>query len=380
MSTTRRSFLYRTAFAGAMMGMAPLFGPGCASPGGGKAKKKLDLLILGGTGFIGPHMVEHAVSRGHTVTLFNRGFTNTHLFPDLEKLRGNRDPEKDDGLTALVGRRWDAVIDNCSYVPRITKASMDVLAENVGHYVLISSISAYASFEENGITEDAPVARIEDETVEEITGETYGALKVLCEEAAEAAMPGRVANVRPGYIVGPRDSSDRFTYWPLRIERGGEVLAPGTASDPIQVIDARDLAAWCVHLIEERIAGPFSACGPREPLPMGEMLETCRRATGSDATFTWVDAEFLETNGVHAGYHLPIWLPPTGEYRGMGTVSNARAVAAGLRFRPLEETVVDLLAWIHGLEDAEERLANPRAGLPPEREAEVLAAWHTARG
>ncbi|MEW6074429.1 MAG: NAD-dependent epimerase/dehydratase family protein [Planctomycetota bacterium] len=378
--TTRRTFLHQTALAGAILGM-PLSRVAAAQERAAagpveKAAKRLKLLILGGTGFLGPHVVRHALARGHEMTLFNRGRTNAELFPELEKLLGDRDPQKGEGLKALEGRDWDGVIDTSSYVPRITSASATLLAPHVGHYVLVSSVSAYGDFSQPGIAEDAAVATMEDATVEEITGTTYGPLKALCEAAAEAAMPGRVANVRPGLIVGPGDPSDRFTYWPVRVERGGEVLAPVAPSEPVQYIDGRDLAAWIVHLIERRTAGVLNAVGPKEPTTIGALLESCQEVTKSDATFTWADLEFLSAQGVEPWGHLPVWVPSAGDSRGLVAVSNTKALAAGLAFRPVEETVTDLLAWIHGLEDAPARLAKLRAGLTPEREAEVLAAWH----
>jgi len=226
------------------------------------AETKLKILILGGTGFLGPHIVQYADARGHAITLFNRGKTNSHLFKGHEKLVGDRDPLKGDGLGALAGRDWDAVIDTSSYFPRITSASCELLKDHVGFYALVSSISVYKDTATVGMDEKSPVGTLEDETVEEITGGSYGPLKALCEKAAEGEMPGRVAVIRPGLIVGPRDNSDRFTYWPVRVERGGEVLAPGKPSDAAQWIDARDLARFCVKSVEDRLAVVFNAVGP----------------------------------------------------------------------------------------------------------------------
>ncbi|HWN71590.1 MAG TPA: SDR family oxidoreductase [Haliangium sp.] len=326
------------------------------------------LLILGGTGFLGPHVVEAALARGMKVTLFNRGKTNADLFPEVEKLRGDRDGK----LDALRGRTWDAVVDTSGYVPRIVRASAELLAPSVQRYVFISSISAYGDFSREGITEEDPVATMPDETSEDVPAH-YGALKALCERAAEQAMPGRVANIRPGLIVGPRDDSDRFTYWPVRIARGGEVLAPGTGQDPVQLIDVRDLAEWIVHVVENRRAGVYNAVGPAERMTMRDMLGRTRDALGSAATFTWADAKFLEEQGVQPWSHMPVWVPSEDDSRGMGTVNVSKAMGDGLRFRPIEDTAQATLAWFQTL--PAERQAKLRAGITAEREAEVLAAW-----
>ena len=328
---------------------------------------------------MGPPFVRYALRRGHHVTLFHRGRTNADLFPGVETLRGNRDPNIDEGLSALRGRKWDAVIDTSSYLPRLARASAELLAENVEHWLFISSVSAYADFTELGMTERAALATMDDEAIEEITGDTYGALKVRCEEAVRAAMPGRVTVVRPGLIVGPGDPTDRFTYWPVRVQRGGEVLAPAEPDHRVQHIDVRDLMEWCLHLVEQRIVGTFNAVGPREPETIGEVLATCKRVTRSDASFTWAETAWLADHGVHAWSEMPVWVPADSEMRGMVAIDNTRAVAAGLGFRPLARTVEDTLAWIHGLEDAAHRLGHLKAGLTPEREAKVLAAWRARR-
>jgi 2'-hydroxyisoflavone reductase len=372
---TRRDFLQTSLAAGAVMGLAAA--PSAARPvraeGGGR------LLILGGTGFLGPHVVEAARARGHEITLFNRGRTNPHLFPDVEKLRGDRDPDVGEGLAALEGRAWDAVVDTSGYVPRHVRASAERLADAVGQYVFISSLSVYASNDAPGMDESAPVGTLEDETVEQVTGTTYGPLKALCERAAETAMPGRTASLRPGLIVGPRDSTDRFTYWPVRIARGGEVLAPGHHRDPVQYVDARDLAEWIVTVVERRIAGVFNANGPEAPTNIAELLYGCKAVTGGTATFTWADADFLAEQQVAPWMQMTVWVPPRDGYEGFHRMSSARAIARGLAFRPLADTVRDTLDWFGTL--PEERRRNLRAGLPAEREAEVLAAWHArARG
>jgi 2'-hydroxyisoflavone reductase len=343
-------------------------GPTTGAASAAEGKRPTTLLILGGTGFLGPHVVEHALARGMQVTLFNRGKTNADLFPEIEKLRGDRDGN----LEALRGRSWDAVLDTSGYVPRVVRASAELLAPAVKQYVFISSISAYASFAREGIAEDDAVATIADETNEDVRA-NYGALKALCERAAEQAMPGRVTNIRPGLIVGPRDDSDRFTYWPVRLARGGEVLAPGTGQDPVQMIDARDLAAWIVHVVEKQHMGVYNAVGPAERTTMAGMLERCRDALGSAATLTWVDARFLEQQGVKPWSDMPVWVPAEGDSRGMGTVNVSKAMRDGLSFRPIDDTAQATLAWFQTL--PADRQAKLRAGITAEREAEVLAAW-----
>ncbi|MFN7975191.1 MAG: NAD-dependent epimerase/dehydratase family protein [Acidobacteriota bacterium] len=327
------------------------------------------ILILGGTAFLGPAVVGAARARGHEVTLFTRGKTRPDLFPDVERLHGNRDGD----LAALAdpGRRWDAVVDTCGYVPRVVRASAELLAPRISHYVFISSISALGDTSQPGADESAPVATMPDETVEKVM-EFYGALKALCERAAEAAMPGRVANIRPGLIVGPGDPTDRFTYWPVRLARGGDVLAPGDGSDPVQIVDVRDLAAWIVRVIEDGTVGLFNATGPATTLTTRAMIEACRTTT--EARVHWVGASFLADNQVAPWSDLPAWVPAEGEYRGFSTVECARATSRGLTFRPVAETARDTLAWWRTLPD--ERQTAPKAGLSLEREAEVLAAWH----
>jgi 2'-hydroxyisoflavone reductase len=356
---------------------SPEPGPPAPLPELGKTKPsgKLRLLVLGGTGFIGPHIVEAAQAKGWEVTLFNRGKTRPELFPEVEKLQGDRDGK----LDALKGRQWDAVIDNSGYVPRIVRDSASLLADNVGQYVFVSSISAYAesTYGSPGITEADVVATMPDPTNERVE-EFYGALKALCEQAAETAMPGRVTNVRPGFIVGPGDPSDRFTYWPLRVEKGGEMVAPGTPGDPVQYIDARDLAAWMIGAVEHEHFGVYNLCGPVEPTSIGALIQTCIEVTGSDAKPIWIDATFLGEHGAELGGDLPIWVPDDDKMRGFARVSNAKAVATGLVTRPTAEIVADTLKWFHGL--PEPRQKTLRAGWIPQREAEMLVAFHKRDG
>jgi 2'-hydroxyisoflavone reductase len=372
MTLSRRGLIQGAAALGS------LWAVGCASTkerGAPQPVAKKSILILGGTGFLGPALVELARPRGHTLTLFNRGKTRPHLFPEVEKLQGDRDGN----LEALADRRWDAVIDTSGYVPRVVRASAELLAPNVEHYVFVSTISVYKDMSVYGIDEQSPVATVEDEKTEDVSRH-YGALKALSEQAAEAAMPGRVTVVRPGLIVGPGDPTDRFSYWPVRADRGGEVLAPGDGEDPVQFIDARDLAAFILRLVESRGLGVFNATGPASTLTMKGMLEACKEASGGGPTFTWAEASWLmEQQKVMPWSDMPVWIPRGDqEMKGMGRVSIARALAHGLTFRPTVETARDTLAWFKALPP--ERQAKLRAGLTPEREREVLAAWRERQG
>ena len=330
--------------------------------------ESLRVLVLGGTGFLGPHFVEAARARGHVLTLFNRGKRAPGLFADVETLHGDRDG----GLDPLRGRSWDAVVDNCGYVPRITRQSAELLAPQVGRYVFVSSISVYADMSVPGTDETAKVLRLpNDERDSEDVSKHYGALKALCEEAIDEVMPGRVARIRPGLIVGPGDPTDRFTYWPVRLARGGEILAPGDGSDPVQVIDVRDLASWIVHVVEERMTGIFNATGPASKLTMCEMLEACR-APDVDARLHWIPWPFLEKHDVAPWSDMPAWVPPASEHAGIGATNCRRAMAKGLGFRPIADTASDTLAWWRTL--PEERTSAPKAGISAEREAAVLRA------
>jgi 2'-hydroxyisoflavone reductase len=373
MTTSRRQFLQIGAAAGGAVGLG-LAGAVPATPREiPKAKRPLKILILGGTKFIGPALVEYAQARGHEITLFNRGKTNTHLFPDVKKLKGDRDND----LESLRGHRWDAVIDNSASIPRWVRDSAGLLKEQSDLYLYTSSISVYQDTSKTGINENDAVGTIEDPTVEEITGETYGPLKALCEQEAQKAFGDKAIVVRPGLIVGPMDPTDRFTYWPVRIQRGGEVMAPGNPTDAVQFIDVRDLSEWYVKLVEDGASGVFNATGPAAELSIAEMLYGIRAATSAELSFTWVDADFLQRNQVQAWMEMTVWVPPVEGYEGFSKVDCSRAIAAGLTFRPLAVTAADTLEWWNGLD--EERRSKPRAGLAPEKEARVLAAWH-ARG
>ena len=318
----------------------------------------MDILILGGTRFVGRHFVEAALAHGHRITLFNRGQSNPQLFPEVEQLHGNRDGD----LDVLKGRHWDTVVDTSGYVPRIVRASAEALSNAVDRYVFISSISVYANFDMVGMDENAPVAHLDDESVEEVTEETYGALKALCEQAVEQVMPGRALIIRPGLIVGPDDQTDRFTYWPYRVAQGGEMLAPGDPQQGVQFIDVRDLTAWILHMVEQRATGIYQATGPDYALSMGHFLDTCKTVTDSNVQFIWVNDAFLTAREVW----LPIYVP--NEYIGMRAVNCQKAIKSGLTFRPLEETIRDTLAW-RG-KDIE-----LTAGLTPEQEQGLLEEW-----
>jgi 2'-hydroxyisoflavone reductase len=329
----------------------------------------MKLLILGGTRFLGRHTVDSALARGHEVTVFNRGRTTGDLPGSVEALVGDRDGN----LDALRGRSWDAVVDTCGFVPRVVGDSAALLKDAVDHYVFVSSQSVYAGYPEAGLDETAPVATLADESVEKVDGETYGPLKALCERAVDAHFGGRAAHLRAGLIVGPRDDIGRFTWWVRRVERGGDVLAPGRPDRRIQIVDVRDLADWMVTLAEERTSGTFNSTGPDRVLTMGELLEECRLATGSDARFVWADDAFLAEHAVGPWTEMPLYLPESGEYLHFFETDVSKAVAAGLRFRPLAETVRDTIAWTEPPAPRDFSGIAGKPGMAPEREAELLA-------
>jgi 2'-hydroxyisoflavone reductase len=373
--TTRRDFIVAAAASAGLFALPALARRSAAR----KPGQPLRILVLGGTGFLGPHFVEAARARKHKLTLFNRGKTNPtrfsgEEFKDIEQLHGDRKAD----MKALQGkRRWDAVLDTSAYIPADVTRSTRLLAKRADQYLLVSTISVYAKMDKPGQDESAPLAKLADPGITEVTGETYGGLKALCEQAAEKEMPGRVTIVRPGLIVGPGDNTDRFTYWPARADRGGEILAPGSADDPTQFIDVRDLAAFLLHLLEQQSYGTFNADAPAGKLTMGGLLAASQRAAGKPSTVTWLPADFLEAQQVSAWQDMPVWIPAQGEYAGFGRLDTRKAQAAGLSYRPLDTTVADALAYWRTL--PAERRAKPRAGLSPQREAEVLKLWH-ARG
>ncbi len=379
MSFDRREFLKLAG--GAALAPATAFAQEAAVPAAAPASsaskstaaKPLKLLVLGGTGFIGPAIVNAALKRGHQMTLFNRGKTNPGMFPGVEKLQGDRDPDKAPGLAALQGRAWDAVIDTWTQTPKHVKASAEMLAASVAQYLFVSTISVYLDFKTPGMTEDSPLHSLKDPADESRTTEGYGGRKALCEQLAEKAMPGRATVARPGLIVGHRDPTDRFPYWPARIQRGGEVLAPGAGQDPVQHIDVNDLADWILGALEQKHTGIYNLVGPVHPAIFIEYLHACKASVSSDAKLIWVSEEFLKEQKVSGFTDLPMWVSQSEE-PGFATVSHKKAIATGLRSRPLADTIRDTLAW-----SAESRPAGydfPRGfGLPADREKQLLAAW-----
>ena len=343
-----------------------------------KADKPLRILILGGTGFTGPHQVRYALQRGHQITLFNRGRKPKQWPGEVEELLGDRDTGD---YQALDGREWDVCIDNPTSVPVWVRDAAEVLKGRIGQYIFISTISVYADNSQPGMQEDAAVARYEgvDAMAETMAGlranmALYGPLKALSEAEARGQFGAdRVTVIRPGLIVGQGDETDRFTYWPVRIARGGEVAAPGDGSDPVQFIDARDLAEWTIRMAKSRVIGTFNATGPNYEMSMAAMLHGIRACTTAGATLRWLPSDFLSAQRVQPWSDMPVWVPGTGESAGFARVSNARAIAQGLRFRRFVETVADTLSWF--AEQPPERQASLRAGLPAAREQALLRDW-----
>src|SRR5213596_1518182 len=375
MKTTRREFIKLSAAAGGAFALTTRSTTLLAE----KSAKPLRILILGGTEFTGPYQVRYALSRGHKVTTFNRGKTHPGELPmEVEQLIGDRNGQ----LEALKNRQWDVVIDNPTTLPAWVRDAAQILKGNVERYVFISTISVYGEVK-IGPDETAPTEKYEGadpykETLEAMKAsgyKTYGPLKALSEKDAEKWFPGKTLIIRPGLIVGPGDETDRFTYWPVRIDRGGEVLAPGKPSDPVQFIDARDLAEWTIRMAENRETGIYNATGAAEPLGIGEMLDQTKSALNSDAKFTWIPAEFLKQQKVEAWSDMPVW---AGNELGMSRANISRALAKGLTFRSLADTARDSLAWFKAQKP--ERQAKLKAGLTPEREAKVLAALHKQGG
>lgn len=433
MTTTRRQFITSTTAAVAAGAIFTGSRPGALhAAGAAKAKKPLRILILGGTGFLGPACTESALARGHAVTHFNSGRTEERrreagrpsVVPaGVEQLYGNRDPNKTaadrkadskpggapttpplpgpgaapaaakdptspKGLSQLVGKKWDAVIDTSGFFPRLVKASAELLAPSVRQYVFISSISVYKDTSVPNYDESAALATLSDPTVEDFGKDfaNYGGGKALCEKAAEAAMPGRVTNVRAGFIVGPRDTSGRFIYWPLRASLGGTMIVPGRPADPIQIIDVRDLADWIVHCIEDNIVGAFNATGPAKELAMKSFVEGVRQGVGAKPTLTWVDDAFLKEQKI-GEEQFPLYAPPSGETAGFHRCNISRALGKGLKFRPLPDTAKVTLDWYKTLPpDLQARVApqfvkpaNPSEEGWLDKEKKLLALWSARR-
>jgi 2'-hydroxyisoflavone reductase len=373
MTVSRRTFLATSASAGGALSLGlPVLARAMQAPldtGASPRRAPLRILILGGTGFIGPYQVQYALDRGHSVTLFNRGVTNSGLFPNVARLVGDRN--QPDGHKALESGEWDVVIDNPTSNPMWVRNAGRALRGRTKHYLFVSTISVFsdnsAPFDESGpLLPPSDIAAPFD-------AKQYGQNKVRSEMEAQAQFGDFTTIVRPGLIVGPGDLSDRFSYWPVRIDRGGEVLAPGVPTDPVQYVDARDLSEWMIRLAEQRIFGTFNATGPRAPTSIAEMLYGIKAVTTSGAQFTWIPAEFLGANQVRAWSDMPVWVPPVGRTAGFARVKCAKAYAAGLTFRPLAETAEATLAWYKSRPAAEQEKA--RAGLSPERETVVLNAW-----
>ncbi len=373
MPTDRRDFLRLTAAAtgGLGLGVSPesLVADSFRKPEP-PAQRAIRILILGGTGFIGPHQVRYALDRGHTVTLFNRGRTNTHLFPGVERLVGDRNGQ----LDALAGRSWDVVIDNSRSNPEWVRLAADFLKDSVGLYFYVSSRSAYSDTSVVPMTADAPTYTYESAGVSrDAESLPYGLAKALSERTAQRIFVGRTNIVRPGLIIGPGDETDRFTYWVVRTDRGGDVMAPGDPNDPVQFIDVRDATEFMLHLLEQDIAGTFNVTGPAEVLTFGSMLDVMRDVSASDAQPTWVDQAFMDENDAS----LPLWRAPSGATEGFNRMNAGRAQAAGLTYRPLNVTVRDTLEWART--EPPQRWSEMRVGLTGEREAELLRAWHDSR-
>lgn len=339
-----------------------------------RAAKPLRILMLGGTRFIGIHMTRLALERGHEVTHFTRGRSGLGLFPSVRQLNGDRNGQID----ALASGEWDAVIDNSGYVPRHVRLSAELLAPRVRQYVFVSSISVYPDFSvPRG--EDSAVGKLDDETVEKVDGTTYGPLKALCEQAAERAFPGRSTILRPGLIVGPEDNTDRFTYWPARAARGGEFIAPVGPSEAIQVIDARDLAAFALRCIEERTMGVFNLVSAPGQFTIGDLVTESVRAAGRLAKPAatprplWLPLAFLDAQKIEGWSDLPVWSASRDGEAAFAATPVQRALAAGLSIRPMRSTVTDTLAWHLARPEAQRNAL--KAGLSAEREAAALAAW-----
>jgi 2'-hydroxyisoflavone reductase len=386
-TTTRRKFIKVSALAGGAvtlraLGERRLRASQTNGSTSAKAEKPMNILILGGTGFTGPFQVRYALARGHKVTVFNRGKSHPGELPEgVEQLIGDRNGQ----LDALRDRKWDVVIDNPTSVPVWVRDAAQILKGNVGRYVFISTISVYADNskpnDESGALAKYEGADAMKETRDSLIASEfrlYGPLKALSEEEAEKWFPKKTLIIRPGLIVGPGDQTDRFTYWPVRVDRGGEVLAPGDPKDPVQFIDARDLAEWTIRMVENGATGIYNATGPATELGVGDMLGGMKTALNSDAKFTWVNAEFLEEQKVSPWSDMPVWVPPRGEEGGLSRTSVKRALEKGLTFRPLPETARDTLAWFKS--QPAEGQAKLNAGLTAEREAEVLAEWHKRAG
>jgi 2'-hydroxyisoflavone reductase len=391
MSSDRRTFIKSLSAAGGAIGLAglPKLALGQASDAETewtpkpveRARVPLNILILGGTGFTGPEQVEYAIARGHRVTLFNRNKTRPDFFKGkvAEELVGDLNNDTD----ALAGKKFDVVLDNPTTAPAWVRNAARQLAGNVKHYIFVSTTSTYSDQSIIGLNEDSPTAvlreGIDPYSVDpQVIAGNYGGLKVLAEKEAQKHYPGIWTVIRPCLIVGPLDRTDRFTWWPARIDKGGEVLAPDKPDDPCQFIDARDLAEWTVRMAEMREFGLYNAIGPAHPMTVSEMLYGVKAITTAGARFTWVPWDFLQEQKVRPWRDMTVWQPPYGRTAGYQRRNSAKSIAKGLTFRPLAVTAKDTLDW-HKTRPAEEQAATLEGkinGIGLKREAEVLAAWH----
>ena len=392
MPTSRREFLLRSAAVGGALGLGVLPEVGRAEASDTRTRPSrrrrrvaapLNILILGGTGFTGPEQVDYALARGHRVTLFNRNRTRPDMFKGkVEQLIGDLGAD----TSALKGKRFDVVIDNPTTAPLWVRNVAQYMKGNTRHYIFISTISVYAENATPNADETAATLPM-PEGLDPYTADApnyrrnYGQLKARAEQEVQQQYAGMFTIIRPGLIVGPLDRSDRFTYWPVRVDRGGEVLAPGTPNDPVQFIDARDIAEWTIRMAEmgpSQAGGIYNATGPRTPLTMAEFLYGCKAVTTADPHFTWVPADFLQEQKVRAWSNMPVWIPPGPETNGFAQRNIQRALAKGLTFRTLAVTAKDTLEWhkTRSQEDRDKLAAGAIAGISAQREAELLAAWH----
>lgn len=326
----------------------------------------LKILILGGTNFLGPHLVEELQKHGHEITLFNRGNQDVSRFQNIEMLQGNRDGN----LGALKNRWWDAIIDTSGHLPRLVEDSSKILSTATNHYTFISTIGVYKDFHALNIDESYPLAELADEVSEEINEKTYGALKASCEKVVERYFPDHFLVIRPGLIVGPRDPTHRFSYWPLRIFDGGEILAPGSPMQNLQFIDVRDLAKWIVFMVEKQGTGFYNATGPAFSLTFEELLKTCSEVSNKEASFTWVDEDFLIEQGVQDWVELPLWLSYKRNMPGFLNVDARKAIQAGLSFRPLIHTILATIDW-----EKQNRRDDVHIGIDRKKEQDLLKLW-----
>lgn len=324
----------------------------------------LKILILGGTTFLGPHLVQELQQHGHEVTIFTRGNQSSKI-SNVEELRGNRDGN----LEALKNRNWDAIIDTSGHLPRLVRESSNLLTNSTNHYTFISTIGVYQDFHKQQIDENYPTAKLENEDIEEITEQNYGALKAACEGVIQSFFPNRCLIIRPGLIVGPLDPTNRFTYWPVRLKKGGETLAPGSPNQLLQVIDVRDLAKWIVAMVEQQATGIYNVTGPAKPINFKQLLKECQDVTNSNVTLAWVDEDFLIEHQIQDWVEIPLWLSYKRNMPGFLNVSIEKALKAGLVFRPISETIKAVL------DEDNDKIDKNQSGLNADKERMLLNQW-----